>query len=187
MILLERPLDLPTVPVTARVPLEVRMPVRTMSQEYLDFRKDTRATTVRRRLEAGHWYATAHFEGRLVYVRWIGIGDSYEYYIGCNFNMSPEEVYAYDLFVAPDLRGQNIATSVANQVYQYLHGAGYRRMITTIIPETKASLRVSEKLGNIIIGKAGYYKLGPWKKIFCRTVPGSVPPKLSLATTNTEE
>lgn len=181
MILLERPLDQPIAPVTARVPLEVRMPVRAESQEYFDFRKDTRAETVRRRLAAGHWYVTAHFQGRLVYTRWVGVGKSFEYYLDCDFDMAPDEVYLYDLYVAPGLRGKKIATALASQVYQYLRDAGYRRIVTTILPETKASLRVAEKAGNRVIGKTGYVKIGPWKKYFCRTIHGSTPPGLSAS------
>jgi hypothetical protein len=50
--------------------------------------------------------------------------------------------------------------------------AGYRRLLTVIVPENKTAFRPPAKAGFRFIGRMGYIQIGPWRHLFCRMNSG---------------
>jgi len=168
LLLLERPLQEPIPTVTARVPVEISLLQKSEIAEYREFRAETHVSEVQARLDAGHWCFVARHQGRIVSARWATTDGVWIDYLSCELRLAVGEVYPYDLFTRPDFRGQSVSPVTSAEMLRYFRTAGYRRMVTTVLPENQPSLRAVAKTGYRPYGLIGYVKIGPWKRHFYR-------------------
>jgi SAM-dependent methyltransferase len=171
--LLERPLDQPAALIAPRLP--VTMGLLDDPDEYRAFRPDVSRDEVCRRLSAGYFCFVARYQGRIVAALWSASGQAHIDYLDCEFPLSPGEVYLYEALAAPECRGQNVTPALGMWAMQHMGRMGYRRAIGAVMPENKLGLRLCEKAGLQPFGRIGYWKIGPWRRDFCRTNPGRQP------------
>jgi GNAT superfamily N-acetyltransferase len=168
LLLLERPLQDPIPTVTACVPIESSLLQQSEVAEYLAFRPEASEAEVRSQLEIGDWCFVARHQGRIVATNWAATNRAWLDYLSRELRLAPDEVYAYDSFTAPAFRGQNLGPALVVEKLRYLRAAGYRRMVCTISPENRASLRADAKTGYRPYSTIGYVQIGPWRWDFCR-------------------
>jgi GNAT superfamily N-acetyltransferase len=167
-ILFERPLHEPIALVRPRLPVVVSLLQETEVEEYLGFRPEADPSQVCRRLKAGQLCFVARYEHRIVCTAWATTTQAWTAHLGREIPLAAGEVYIYDVLTAPDVRGQQITTLPYLQMLEFLRDAGYRRVVTIIIPENAAALRLGEKLGYRRFGVIGHIQLGTWRWHFCR-------------------
>ena len=168
LLLLERPLQDPIPEATARVPIVMSLLQKTEMDEYLEFRAEMDVSEVQSQLDAGHWCFVARSQGRMVATSWAATNRAWLDYLSCELRLAPDEIYAYDSFTEPASRGQNLGPALTAEKLRYFQAAGYRRLVCTISPENRASLRADAKTGYRPYGTIGYVKIGPWRRDFYR-------------------
>jgi SAM-dependent methyltransferase len=159
--------DLPEV--TPRIPLTIELLANDQVEEYNAARRPADCTAAARRLAAGDRCFVARHEGRIVGTRWAATGTAWSAYLSRRLALAVDEVYMYDGFTAPDLRGRRIYSALACEMFRYYRRAGSRRALILVVPE-----RGLEHVppGYRTIGTLGYVKLGKWRYNFCRMQPG---------------
>ena len=186
VILLERLLDEPEAEVTPGVPVDVSLLKETEIDEYVGLRPEADPATVRHRFTGGQLCFAVRHQEHLVSVVWATTGRAWIDYFDREIQLAGDEVYPYESFTAPDMRGQNLASVRSTRMQQHFKDAGYRRFIV-VTPENTPSLRHTVKVGYRPFGVMGYRKLGPWRYDVCRVRPRALPPGESPAGRNTTE
>jgi hypothetical protein len=171
VILLERLLDEPEAEVTPGVPVDVGLLKETEIDEYVGLRPEADPAAIRRRFAGGHLCFAVRHQERLVSVVWVTTGQAWIDYLDREIQPAGDEVYPYESFTAPDMRGQNLASVRSTRIQRHFKDAGYRRFIVAVTPENTPSLRHTVKVGHRPFGVMGYIKLGPWRYDFCRVRP----------------
>ncbi len=138
------------------------------ADEYLAFRTEVDPFRIADRLNAENWCFIARHEGQLIASAWAAIHRAWISYLACQITLAQDEVYFYDAFTRPDFRGQSLSPAVRAEMTRYFRAAGYRRIITWVIPENKLGLQVSLNVGSRPFGMMGYIKIGPWRWDFRR-------------------
>ena len=83
----------------------------------------------------------------------------------------------HDAFTSPEFRGLGASPARLREMMRYYRDRGYRCLLGAVLPENKASLRLSEGVGGYRhIGVIGYVGLGPWRHVFCRMERDASPP-----------
>lgn len=175
-VLLERPLDEPLTEGTPGVPLRVGLLAENQVDEYLRFRSEANPSDIHRRLAEGQRCFVVRCNDDLVHASWTTTKRAQIDYLARKISLAPDEIYVYETYTAPAFRGRNIALSRVVWEGQYLRAAGYRRMVSVVMPENTSGMRQTIKAGYHPIGVMGYVKLGPWRWDFCRVKTGARPP-----------
>ena len=81
-------------------------------------------------------------------------------------------MYSYDLYTVPELRGRRITSPTRVPHLRYLREQGYRRSLATLGPLNRSAATLQDAIGYRPIGWIGYVGLGPWRRRFCRMMPG---------------
>ena len=163
LLVMERPLDKPLADVPLRVPAIIK-PLRGSDVgDYLAFRPDTDPAEVRRRLAAGHLCFVARCQGRIVHACWAATGLAWVDYLARGVPLAPDEVYHYDSFTVPELRGRNLSPARVTVAARHFRAAGYRRLVAMVLPESGQARRTLEKAGYCVVGRIGYVRLGRWR------------------------
>jgi L-amino acid N-acyltransferase YncA len=105
----------------------------------------------------------------MVAASWAAARRAWNFYLACEIRLQDGEVYVYDSFTRPDLRGQAVSPAIRAEMVRYFRAAGYRRMILGTVPENASNLQVARKTGFHPVGVIGYVKIGPWRWDFYRT------------------
>jgi RimJ/RimL family protein N-acetyltransferase len=168
LLLLERPLHEPSGEVKAGIPVEISLLQKSEIAEYVEFRQEGKDTEVEAQLEAGDWCFVARHQGHIVCARWATTGPVWSDYLSCELRLAADEIYIYDVFTKPGLRGQAVSPATSTEMLRYFRAAGYRRLVTAILPENQPSLRAVAKTGHRPYGLIGYITIGPWKRYFYR-------------------
>jgi SAM-dependent methyltransferase len=176
VVLMERLLGEPIAELTARFPVAIDLLKETEVDEYTSFRPDADPLEICRRLEAGQWCFVARHEGRIVHACWAATGRAWIDYLGCAITLAPDEVYQYDSFTAPDVRGRNLAAVRVIVAARYFRQANYRRLVAVVVPENTLAFRPLEKAGYRPFGVMGYVKISRWRWNFCRVNRNAFPP-----------
>jgi SAM-dependent methyltransferase len=163
LLVMERPLDKPLAEVPLRVPAIIK-PLRGSDVgDYVAFRPDTDPAEVRRRLAAGHLCFVARCQGRIVHACWAATGLAWVDYLAREVRLAPDEVYHYDSFTVPELRGRNLSPARVTVAARHFRAAGYRRLVALVLPESGQARRPLEKAGYCVVGRIGYIRLGRWR------------------------
>jgi len=168
---MQRTLDQPVPDPSVRVPVVVDLLKETEVDEYINFRPNANPSEIRSLLTRGDRCFVARHEGQVVHACWATTSYAWIDYLARRIQLAPDEAYTYDIFTLPAFRGQNIVSTVMSvHVIPYFRGAGFRRMITSVLPENKASIRGLRKAGYQPFGVMGCVKLGPWRRDFFRLI-----------------
>lgn len=154
--------------VTSAVPFDFELLTKDEVEAYLSLRPEADPVEIHARLDSGQLCFVTRHDGKIGTVNWVAPTTAWIDYLSFKIPLAPEEVYSYESFTAPDLRGQNIAPARSVCMLRYLEKLGYRRIIGVITPENMASLRYARKSGYHSIGTMGYIKIGRWRYNFCR-------------------
>lgn len=161
---------------TARVGLTMGLLDPDQVEEYLAFRPDDGADAVLARLRGGHRCFVSRLDGRLVHTSWTARERMWSWYLERDIPLSEDETCTYDSFTEPSVRGLGIGSAQRAYMASHLREEGFRRLLSTIYPENRPSLRMVEKLGYRRIGLIGYASVGPWRRDFCRMRDGALAP-----------
>jgi len=168
LLLLERPLQEPICEVKARIPIEISLLQKSEIAEYVEFRPEVEGAEVEAQLNAGDWCFVARHQGRIVCARWATTRPVWSDYLSCELRLATDEVYIYDVFTKSEFRGQAVSPATSTEMLRYFCTAGYRRIVTMVLPENQPSLRAVAKTGHRPYGLIGYVKIDPWKRHFYR-------------------
>ena len=154
--------------IKAAFPVTIDLLKKTEADDYLRFRNEEDPVLVAEWLNAGHLCFVARYEGRIISNIWASIHRARIYYLDCEINLMPDEVYLYDSLTLPGFRGKSIIPAIRAEMIRYFRVAGYRRMITGVLPENKPIRRSIHKLGFGPFAVMGYIKIGPWRRDFLK-------------------
>jgi GNAT superfamily N-acetyltransferase len=168
LLLVARPLGEPDPTIDASVSLAFGRLARSDSAEYLAFHPGEAIAEIERRFDRGDLCFLARSEGRIVGAVWTTRASPAVRYLHTTLAIAPDDVYLYDAYTAPDLRGRRIAPTLYRDVLTHHRAAGVRRAIAAILPENRATMRSLAEAGFRVIGRVGYVQLGPWRRYFGR-------------------
>jgi ribosomal protein S18 acetylase RimI-like enzyme len=161
VILVERELRNLWLEPSTDVPMRVRRLRHRDIPAYLELRPDQSEEEVLKRFESGHFSYVTWTEGRISSAVWQQDGPVWIPEVDYLLPLGTKEVYSYDSFTAPELRGRNVAPARGAQTTRLLRACGYRTIIGFVLPENRAAFRQPEKLGFKRSGRIGYLQLGP--------------------------
>ena len=84
------------------------------------------------------------------------------------FPLEDDELYLFDSYTLEPYRGQRLQAVIFAWLQERYRGAGYRRMVTLVVPENQPNIRSRQRLGFVRTGTMGYIGLGAWKRHFFR-------------------
>lgn len=146
-LLYERRLDERIVPVSARMPLVFEALHASALDEYLRVHPLIPRPQLEQRLARGDECYVARTHGRIAALTWISRDAHFFRSIGCRYVLPATEVYLYDSFTDPRLRGHGIAPALGVWVLERLRQAGVTRIVLAIVPENAANRRARAKTG----------------------------------------
>jgi GNAT superfamily N-acetyltransferase len=120
------------------------------------------------RLERGDFCFAMNHEGEIIHVCWVRRGRAHIDYLDCEVELPSDVGYAYEVFTKPEVRGRGVAGRRARLMEPPLIDAGFRAVLSAIGPEDGASLHFNQQAGHKVVGRMGYWRLGPWRRDFFR-------------------
>jgi ribosomal protein S18 acetylase RimI-like enzyme len=169
LFLLSRSLEKPIPAVEAKISLALSWLTSAETGDYLAFRPTTDAIKLAKRFERHERCLAARSpDGRLVGVMWVARHRARIEYLEEELPLADDEVYLFDAFTDPTLRGRAIAPALSTELLRRLHAEGCRVALRGTLPENTAALKAHAKAGFQIIGLAARMKLGPWRRSWRR-------------------
>jgi len=177
LILREQPLTQSVSDLSARVPVCVSLLATGEIDDYIAFRPEQSPAEIRRRLDEGQQCFAVWHDRRIIHATWAVTERAAIAYLSMEVALAPDEVYVHDAFTSPEFRGLGASPARLREMMRYYRDRGYRCLLGAVLPENKASLRLSEGVGGYRhIGVIGYVGLGPWRHVFCRMERDASPP-----------
>lgn len=153
--------------------LETRLLLREDVEAYARFRgRPVETVPALRRLDEGEVCVASWLEGELVSAAWYAFGLVWMDEIGRSLQLARDEVYAYDSYTTESLRGQGIAALRGRWAIKHFREEGFRRTIGWISPQNLPAFGPGRKLGAETLGRAGFVRLGPFRRDFVEPVRG---------------
>lgn len=156
----------------ADLPLELRDLTEDEIGGFCRARPDVGEADVRRRLDAGYRCLVSRSGERIVGEIWLVTGEVWHSALKRPIRLAPSDVYVYNSFVIPELRGRNLGTARSRLLGERLCAEGYRRMVYTVAPHNRPGLGPSAKLGAERLGSLGYVRVGSLQLDFARLHEG---------------
>lgn len=158
-------------------PLPADLTVRHLTPDdvaaYAAFRPEQGRAECDRRLAEGHWCSATWRGAEIVSAAWAVGRRAWIEYLELGIQLGPDEVYSYDLYTVPGLRGRRITSATRVPHLRYLSEQGYRRSLATLAPLNRSAASLQDAIGYRPIGWIGYVGLGPCRRTFCRMMPGA--------------
>ena len=148
-------------------------------------------------MERGSGCHAAWHAGEIVSATWWHPGEAWIEDLDRRFLLGAGDVYLYDTWTIPRLRGCNITPARSFLTMRELRGQGFQRVVAFVLPENRPVHRVAlEKLGWRPFGTAGFVRIGPVRIEFVRALgrtrwrvrarrnraaPGEPPPEAGLS------
>jgi GNAT superfamily N-acetyltransferase len=148
----------PLRPNPARTPIDVVRLGPGDLDAYLGLRPDSPPRLFFGRLEAGGICFAARHAGRIVSVTWIATGHA-QLSTG-ELVLRDGEVFLYDSFTDPELRGHHIQMTVLAALLDHARAAGHQRAVVMIEPVNRPSIRSRERSGFRRTGTMHFLRLG---------------------------
>ncbi len=142
-------------------------------------------------MERGSGCHAAWHAGEIVSATWWHPGEASIEDLDRRFLLGTDEVYFYDAWTVPRLRGRSITPARSSLTLRALRAQGFARAIAFLLPENRPVHKAVEKVGWRRFGTAGFVQIGPARIEFVRalgrtswrprwrrpgTVPGEPPP-----------
>jgi SAM-dependent methyltransferase/ribosomal protein S18 acetylase RimI-like enzyme len=166
--LVEYSFESPIHRVESKIPVEVEVLPEDRLSEYLRFRSDSDPDRVVARIREGQECWIARYQGQIVHACWLARHRAWVDYLSCGIELAPGSAYSYEAFTDPEFRGLAISPSRLAAMMQTLAAQGYQRIVAGLMPENLPAFGSVRKVGYRPIGVMGYYRLGPWRRHFCR-------------------
>jgi hypothetical protein len=125
-----------------------------------------------RRLEEGHVCVAAWLDGEIVSTAWYAFDSVRVDEIDRVLRLAPDEAYVYDSYTTEGLRGLSIAALRGRWAIAHFGGLGFRRTVGWVSPKNLPAFGPARKLGADTLGRAGYFRLGPWRREFVEPADG---------------
>ena len=170
VLLLRRSFVKPFEPVFSGVPIAIRTLGVAEIPQIVALREDLSEEVIRTRFVRGDVCLGAHHNAKLVGHVWAGTLEPYSEYVRCPIPRGEREVYLYDAHTIDAMRGNRVSPVLSLELMQQFLDAGYTGAIRATVPENIAALRSHQKLGFQAQGIIGVIALGPWRKIFQRSI-----------------
>ena len=167
-------LDEPSPVARPGVPIVVELLDERQLDEYNAFRKPRDRNGVGRRLAGGDQCFIARHEGRIVGACWSATSRAWSAYLSQWITLSADEAYAYDAFIAPELRGLGILPALTREMHGHYGAMGLRRVIIFVVPENTASM--TSAIGYRTIGTRWSVGFGRWRRDFQRVAGQAAAP-----------
>jgi len=148
----------PLHPNPPRTPIEVVPLGPDDLDAYLGLRPDSPPGLFFGRLEAGNLCFAARQAGRIVSVTWIATGRA-QLSTG-ELVLQDREVFLYDSFTDPALRGHHIQMTVLAALLEHARAAGHRCAVVMIEPANRPSIRSRERSGFRRTGTMHFLRVG---------------------------
>ena len=120
----------------------------------------------RARLERGDRCFAAWQAERVVSSRWIAGSRAYVEYLGMWLELADEDVYLSETYTEPSMRGHGVSGAAGTRLAVALAAEGKRRIVAGVLAENQGGRRAYEKAGYVLIGRIGWFGLGPWRRSF---------------------
>lgn len=121
-------------------------------------------------MERGSGCHAAWHAGQIVSATWWHPGDAWIEDLERRFLLGPGEVYFYDAWTVPRLRGRNITPARSALTLRALREQGFVRAIAFLLPENRPVHKAVEKVGWRRFGTAGFVRIGPARIEFVRAL-----------------
>jgi hypothetical protein len=123
-----------------------------------------------RRMERGSGCHAAWHAGEIVSATWWHPGEAWIEDLDRRFRLRAGEVYFYDSWTLPRLRGRNITPVRSSLTLRALGEQGFVRAIAFVLPENRPIHKAVEKVGWRRFGTAGFVRIGPARIEFVRAL-----------------
>lgn len=124
---------------------------------------------LRRKERGSHCHAAWH-AGEIVSATWWHPGEAWIEDLDRRFQLRAGEVYLYDAWTLPLLRGRNITPARSGLTLRALGEQGFVRAIAFVLPENRPIHKAVEKVGWRRFGTAGFVRIGPARIEFVRAL-----------------
>jgi hypothetical protein len=121
-------------------------------------------------MERGSQCHAAWHAGEIVSATWWHPGEAWIEDLGRRFRLRAGEVYLYDAWTIPRLRGRNITPVRSGQTLRALGEQGFVRAIAFVLPENQPIHKAVKKVGWRRFGTAGFVRIGPVRVEFVRAL-----------------
>ena len=119
-------------------------------------------------MERGSGSHAAWHAGEIVSATWWHPGEAWIEDLDRRFQLRAGEVYFYDAWTLPRLRGRNITPARSALTLRALREQGFERAIAFVLPENHPIHKAVEKVGWRRFGAAGFVRIGPASVEFLR-------------------
>ena len=122
------------------------------------------------RLSMGEECMIAEYKGKIIHMNWIGFQKTrlFNYY-AMQRGITSEEALGYNIYTTPEYRGNKIAEAVWAEIFKFLKGKGYKRMINYVASWNIGPMKITQKIFKNRTGNLYYFGIfGLGKYIFRR-------------------
>jgi RimJ/RimL family protein N-acetyltransferase len=99
------------------------------------------------RLTAGEECLIAEYDGKLMYMNWIGFQNTHTFEPHeLKRGLCTGEAEAYNAYCAPEYRGNSLMGAVHSNILSLYKGRGYEKVITYVQPDNNASIKVVTRI-----------------------------------------
>ncbi|MCB1278756.1 GNAT family N-acetyltransferase [Prosthecobacter sp.] len=168
LILLQRSLNEPFPELRASLPLVIDWLDSEAEADYKELVYGTPDGKVADRLQQGDRCLTARVDGKLAAVMWASTGSARLGFLDLRMPLEPGDVYLNGAFTSPAFRGHSIAPVLSVEMLRRFHESGFQRAVRATVPGNEPALRAHAKAGFAPYAVIGRFKLGSWRRDFCR-------------------
>lgn len=128
-------------------------------------RREPGTAALERRLSQGHRCFAAWHEDRIVHAGWAAPHAAWIEFLDWEIPLAPGDVYQYDSFTAPAVRGQGVAALRVAWMARHFQAEGAKRLLAVVWPGNPAAFRPLERVGYRRRGSIRAFRLGPWRRV----------------------
>ena len=172
LVLLERNLGEPVLPVAARADVEVR-PLRRDDEAAFAALGQNDARVFRSRLEAGHQCWGAWCSGDLRHVAWLGFREVHVEYLNCRLLLDQGVAYVYRAFTQPAYRRLGLGPATQEKCLQAQRERGCRLVLAAVLPDNPWAYPPWLRVGYRRVAVVRALGAGRWRRIV--VTPGERP------------
>lgn len=121
---------------------------------------------VRRWFMAGNEAVLARRHGELVHFRVYLTGHVELPYLGADLQLDDGDVLLGWVYTAPRWRRRGLMTPAAAWSQRHVRARGHRRMVALVARWNEAPSRTAERIGMVVVGRVGCWRLGGWRRHF---------------------
>ncbi|MEW6615319.1 MAG: hypothetical protein AB1401_07630 [Thermodesulfobacteriota bacterium] len=118
------------------------------------------------RLKKGDICCAACFREEIVSYCWVASSEAYIGEIGRKIRLKNNEIYLYDAFTKPELRGSNLFPKILTAILYYGRQKGYQTVLTFVLSSNNSSVTAIKKAG--FDRFQSIYFVDIYSKTFCR-------------------